>query len=157
MLFGPISIRFVCLHLSYFQVFSDPGTKKTQELEACCVVTNLLSALDAQGVLLVRLVRDLQLVHHFMEKMRWKCVWRAFLDSVVESRRDVQFDRHQQLHGGETRMDVERAAIEEFGGEALRSVGSVSLTMVFGIACLPKAQNRVGEHVRFCLMDLCQD
>ena len=114
MLFGPISIRFVCLRLSYFQVCSDPGPKKTQESEACCVVTNLLSALDAQGVLLVRLVRGLQLVYHSMEMMRWRYVWRAFLANVVESRRDAQFDRHQQLHGSETKMDVERAAIEEF-------------------------------------------
>ena len=50
--------------------------------------------------------------------MRWRVrLQNAFLAEVVESRRDVLFDRCQHLQGGEAGIDVD-FTIEEFSVDA---------------------------------------
>ena len=69
-----------------------------------------MSLLDTQVVILARLVCDIELVHHRREDDDVAaCLGNAFLSKIVESRRDVLFDRRQQLCGGESRIDVEFA------------------------------------------------
>ena len=63
--------------------------------------------LDVQLVVFVRLVCDLQLVHHHHEDDAARVRLRsALLPKAVESRRDVKFDRRQRLRGDETRIHV---------------------------------------------------
>ena len=70
-------------------------------------------------VILVQTVCDLQLVHQPHEDGGVEIrLWNALPADVAESRRDVLFDRRQQLCGGE--IDVE-FAVEEFR-VAFRSV-----------------------------------
>ena len=69
-----------------------------------------MSVLDAYNIIIVRLVSDLQLVHHRHEDDAVRIrVQSAFLANVVESRRDVLFDRDQLLGGGGIRIDAEFA------------------------------------------------
>ena len=83
------------------------------------MATNFPSVLDGQVVSLLRLVCVLQHVHHQRHEdeavgIRLR---NALLAAAVESRRDVLFNRRQQLCGGDTRIAVE-FAIEEFRVDA---------------------------------------
>ena len=70
-------------NLSNLQVLSDLRPTIIQ-LETCCVVTIFLSLLETQVVMPVRLVRDLQLVHHPHEDDAVGIrLWNAFLADVV--------------------------------------------------------------------------
>ena len=60
---------FSVFHLLYFQVPSAPGptTYPVTGHVACCVVAKFLGVLRVQILVLVRLVRDRQTVHHVHE------------------------------------------------------------------------------------------
>ena len=74
--------------------------------------------LDAHIVVVVRLFRDLQLVHDAHEDGAVGIsLQSACLACVTESRRDVRRDLRQQPRGGGTRIDVE-LEIEESGIDA---------------------------------------
>ena len=74
-------------------------------------ITSPGTLLDAQVVILVRLVCDLS--NSFIIDMNiMRRIRKAFLAEVVDGRRGVLFDRRQKC-GGDARIDVE-FAIEEF-------------------------------------------
>ena len=73
--------------------------------------------MDLQVVILVRLICDIEIVHH-VHADAVERLWRALLADVV---RDVMFERRQRLRGGEIRIDVE-FAIEDSGVDAFRGV-----------------------------------
>ena len=76
--------------------------------EACCEIAGPLGALEVCLVVPVGLVRD----HAHEDDALWTRFWRALQTNVATSRRNVLFDRCQQLHRSVRGTDIELAIKE---------------------------------------------
>ena len=99
--------------------------------EACCEIAGPLGALEVCLVVPVGLVRD----HAHEDDALWMRFWRALQTNVAASRRNVLFDRCQQLHRSVRGTDIE-LAIKEIRIDAFWGGGCT----LWSFACRPSIQ-----------------